>query len=591
MRFIHKKHILAILSCLLIMSACNKEFLEPEPLSFFAPENTFVDKAGFEGLLLSCRKQLRHEYYGDNSTISTEYFLSDLAVNAGPEANKPHNLEIQILPTGTSEARIMKGNGSYWALAWDGIKYANIAISRIDNIEWDNKEDRNSILAEGYFHRSYWYYRLVHQFGDVPLIIQEVTKPRLDLYSNTRESILKQLMKDMEYAVQWLPQEVLQGQVNRAAGYHLLTKIYLSLREFDKAIEAASWVINSSGHTLMSNRFGVYADDPKYDVMWDLHQKENKSSAENREAILVVQDKYDMEGDHGGGTQVMRNAVPCWWWSPVLDPSGKRGVTDHDTNGQPLLDSLGRGIGRVRSANYYNYEIWSDPNDLRHSDVNWWSKDEFYYNNPSSDYYLQPFVKDALKDTIRTWYPFAYNKLYVKDEERAGSSDIRGGHSDWYVFRLAGTYLLRAEAYFWKGDLGSAAEDINAVRRRAQASDVVPGDVTIEYIFAERARELYMESPRKTELTRVAYIMAKLGKDGYSLESMSDDNWFYDMVMKHNVFYRDEISYGANIYRMLPYHVYWPIPQESIDANTQGHVNQNPGYPGSATNVPPLGEQ
>lgn len=590
MKFINNKRIcLSIFSLMLILTSCSEDWLEPEPRSFFAPENTFVDKAGFESLLLSSRKQLRHEYYGDNSAISTEYFLSDLAVNAGPEANKPHNLELQILPTGVAEASILFGNFSYWSLAWDGIKYANITISRIDNIEWQNEEDRNSILAEGYFHRAYWYYRLVHQFGDVPLILEEVTEPRLDFYSYTRESILKQMMKDMEYAVQWLPQDVLPGQINRAAGYHLLTKIYLSLREFDKAIEASSWVINNSGHSLMTSRFGAYANNPVYDVMWDLHQKENKS--ENQEGILVVQDKFLLEGNQGGGTQIMRNAVPAWWWTPVLDPSGARGVTDHPVLGQPLLDSLGRGIGRVRTANYYNYEIWNDPNDLRHSDVNWWSKDEFYYNDPSSEYYGEPFVKEALNDTIRTWYPFAYNKIYVQDEERAGSSDIRGGHSDWYIFRLAGTYLLRAEAYFWKGDLGSAAGDINTVRRRAQANEIGAGEVTIEEIFAERARELYMEEPRKTELTRAAYIMAQLGRDGYSLDNMSQDNWFYDMVMKHNIFYREEISYGANIYRILPYHVYWPIRQRSIEANTQGHINQNPGYPGSSTNIPPLGEE
>ena len=30
---------------------------------------------------------------------------------------------------------------------------------------------------------------------------------------------------------------------------------------------------------------------------------------------------------------------------------------------------------------------------------------------------------------------------------------MQGGHTDWYIFRIAETYLLSAEAYFWKGDL------------------------------------------------------------------------------------------------------------------------------------------
>jgi hypothetical protein len=124
------------------------------------------------------------------------------------------------------------------------------------------------------------------------------------------------------------------------------------------------------------------------------------------------------------------------------------------------------------------------------------------------------------------------------------------------------------------------------VRARARASLV--DAVDLDYIFDERARELYLESPRKTELTRVAFIMASLNRDGYSLDNMTTKNWFYDRVMRRNHFYVEEILQGANIYRMLPYHVYWPIKEEYIRANTQGHINQTPGYPGSETNIPPL---
>jgi hypothetical protein len=40
---------------------------------------------------------------------------------------------------------------------------------------------------------------------------------------------------------------------------------------------------------------------------------------------------------------------------------------------------------------------------------------------------------------------------------------------DWYIARSAETYLLRAEAKLRSGDAAGAAEDINAVRSRAQA--------------------------------------------------------------------------------------------------------------------------
>lgn len=574
-----------LLMIVIAFAGCSKDWLKPEPLSFFTPENTFVDKAGLESVLLACRRNLGVEYYGSKAHIGTaEYTLSDISVFGGPSDS--HDLTTQMLPNYTVYARVDASDG-YWAIFWKDIKDANTVISHIDDVKWTSDAEKNAILAEGFFHRSYRYYRLANQYGDIPFILEESITPKLDFYSYTRESIIKKLIKDMEFSVQWLPENVLPGMVSRAAGQHLLTKLYLQAREFDKAIEAASWVIEESGHSLMGKRFGKYAGEDKYDVMWDLHQKENKSSAENKEVLLVVQDKFGMQGNFSGGTSRMRDWVPAWWWTPVLDPSGKKGVTD-GKEGRPQIDSIGRGIGHVRSGNYFNYTIWSDPNDLRHSDVNWFSKDEFYYNLPSSPYYRKPFDEKAIGlDSIRCWYPFPYNKVYVFDEERS-VPNIDGGHSDWYVFRLAETYLLRAEAYYWKNDLQKAADDINEVRRRAHADDVKSQEIDLEYIFAERARELFCEEPRKTELVRASYIMAQLNRDGYTLENMSKKSWFYDMVMKHNNFYANRIMYGSQRYIMEPYHVYWPIPQSSIDANTQGFINQNEGYPASRPNVAPL---
>ena len=49
-------------------------------------------------------------------------------------------------------------------------------------------------------------------------------------------------------------------------------------------------------------------------------------------------------------------------------------------------------------------------------------------------------------DTIRAWSGWPHYKSNIPDQ-KAGW--WRGGWADWYVFRLAETYLLRAEAYAW----------------------------------------------------------------------------------------------------------------------------------------------
>ncbi len=114
--------------------------------------------------------------------------------------------------------------------------------------------------------------------------------------------------------------------------------------------------------------------------------------------------------------------------------------------------------------------------------------------------------------------------------KKAGGNAPEGGFTDQYIFRLAETYLNRAEAYWWMGEQDLAAKDVNEIRRRVNAPELPT--VTLDDILDERARELFFEDHRKTELTRIAYLMAEKGIDGYSLDKFSEKNWYYDRMME-----------------------------------------------------------
>ena len=170
---------------------------------------------------------------------------------------------------------------------------------------------------------------------------------------------------------------------------------------------------------------------------------------------------------------------------------------------------------------------------------------------------------------------------------------MRGGHTDWYIMRLAETYLIRAEAYVWKGDLASAAADVNAVRTRAKSAPYTAGQMNIGTVLDERARELYYEEGRKTELTRIAYIFAKTGQSyngkTYTLANFSTSNFMVDRILEKNIFYRNNfVTIHQDVFRISQYHVLWPIPQSAILGNTDGRINQNKGYSGAELNVPAL---
>lgn len=121
--------------------------------------------------------------------------------------------------------------------------------------------------------------------------------------------------------------------------------------------------------------------------------------------------------------------------------------------------------------------------------------------------------------------------------------------TDQYIFRLAETYLLRAEAHLLSGNAASAAADINTVRERSSATPVSAAEVTLDYILDERARELAWEELRLLTLMRT-------GK-------------FVERVKKYNPITGDNIGDHQNL---------WPIPYREIETNIEAELEQNPGY-------------
>ncbi|MDR1171382.1 MAG: RagB/SusD family nutrient uptake outer membrane protein [Bacteroidales bacterium] len=614
--------ILALMTAVMAFASCSDSWLEIRPLSFYSPENAYVDADGMYGALTACERNMRHEYFGDAAPIVTEYVFSDMCVEGTTDKSGPaQNLNLLITPTANLNSGDYNKIGWYWYEGYKGVKYANVVISRIDDATYTDTDERDAVLSSAYFHRAYRYYRLANQFGDVPYIGEEVTAPKLDYYSTKREVILQSIKKDMDFAAQKAIVNNDKGRVTRGACGHLLTKINLSLGLFDDAIASATAVIDGGQHSLMTARFGVDASQSDKNVVWDLHRPDNKSVPANRECLMNVISRVSTEGSDR--MQVMRNCVPFWSTSganAIKTPNGKTGMSQANNIEYEYVQTMGRGIGRCRAVPYATRMIWKlDDTDLRHQKPwydgegayhqgNWMDMEDLVYNNPnlnnstSSDYapewYGKPLQLYAdggntilTLDTIRIWFSWPFYKLWVPDPTQ---TQWAGGETDWYIFRLAETYLLRAEAYFWKGELQKAADDINMVRRRAQAREISTSEVTMRMILDERARELYYEEPRKTELTRISFIYAQTGKaadDGtvYNLSSFSEKNFYFDHIMATTHFYNKGVkTVHADEYTMSAYHVLWPVPQESITSNTQGKINQNKGYSGYENNVEPL---
>jgi len=604
---------------LITAAGCKKTYLDSQQLSAYAPENLnslVAMKAALNGLGLATRR----EFFGDSAPMLTESIFSDVAVEGTTDKNTPaQDLISRITPDANLNSDDFNKIGWYWDNEFVAVRQANTIISNIDKPTYSSEAEKNLILGSALFYRAYNYYRLVHQFGDVPLLLKDLDSPRADFYSTKREVILAKLKTDLEFAQNWVTDGGNKGDVTKGAVSHLLTKVNLALGNFDDAITSANNVINGGRYGIMTSRFGSTASDATKNVVWDLHRMDNKSLAANREALFLVIDRENFVGFTALGSQLMRNTVPAWHFANVKTPSGATAIVDAVTAEIPLTRMYGRGIGRYRGTPYSTKYIWTDNTDYRHAKGMWMDMTDLVYNNPalktstnaadralygqplqqySSSNLSQRFTNGAL-DTIRHWFGWPHYKVFINSTNALANDPYwtppRGTNTDWYVFRLAETYLLRAEAYYWKGDLGLAMADLNVVRARANATLLTnASQINIGTILDERARELYWEEPRKTELTRIAYIFAQTGKaayngKSYNVASFSDNNFMYDRIIEKNDFYKNQVPtlQGVN-YKIAPFHVLWPIPASAQRFNTEGRINQNKGYAGFEQNVPPL---
>ena len=125
------------------------------------------------------------------------------------------------------------------------------------------------------------------------------------------------------------------------------------------------------------------------------------------------------------------------------------------------------------------------------------------------------------------------------------------------LFRLSEMYLIYAEAVLrggTGGDAGTALTYINKIRTRAYGSavgNITSGTLTTDFILDERARELYWEGFRRTDLVR------------YDKFTTASYVWPFKGGVKAGT------SVGA--YRNL-----YPIPDQDRAVNP--NLKQNTGY-------------
>jgi hypothetical protein len=550
-----------------ITISCNDSYLTEKPKDFLSPENAFTDEKGFKSAIFEIYRSIRSDIYGYTQG-RIPLLGSNLDIFLGTSTTVwCHPIYYWNSSFNADNATVLE----MWRFFYKWIYYSNVIIERAEGeqVTWTSQEEKNAIVGEARFLRAFAYRLLANIWGGVPLVLEETTSPVFNYTRATQEAVYQQCREDLEYATQWMHtiDELEGGRAPRAAAYHLLAEIQICLKEYDKAIEAANKVIDDPNFHIMTERFGVRTDfrfngwtyqgeyEPWGDVYWDLFREGNMNYREgNFECIWNIQLQHNATG--GGGNLLMLESHQGEWRT-MTDINGIRNLQKDTLSGRPNSGS---------SATYYATDsIWRYKGDwdrdIRNSKYN--IQREFYWVNPESEFYGQQITVENLTINFREYISIITRPCFKKvnvishygDVVEAPPSQKHDNNyiwKDWYIIRLPETYFLRAEAYMLKGDLAKAAEDINVIRNRAQATPVTAEDINMDLILDERARELHLEDFRLNTLMRVGKLKEYLMK--YNPE-----------VVKENIILGDHINK-------------FPIPNREIEANKELKIEQNPGY-------------
>lgn len=561
-----------IISALVIsmaLTACSG-MLDEKPKDFLTPDNSYVDKAGFESALGNIYLDIRTDFYATSDSWTNYDMMGiDVDVNIQRKSNTLYNKYFYWNTLNPDNAFVSK----WWKRFYGYIYQCNVILSKAESAKWNSESEKNAVIGEAKFLRAFAYHFLANMWGDVPLVLEDDLAPHFNYTNASQSDVYKQCKEDLLYAIQWMPGMDNQkgGRASKVAAQHLLTEVLIAMKDYSGAVEQASAVIDNPAMSLMKERFGRFKDfkfqgydyQGDYelwgDVYWDLFREGNFNRVEgNRECIWNVQFEPFIEGGgnvgrSGGNFTMERWFNSDWWRMKDLD-----GVSNY------LKDTLsGRPVCEITPTEYASTKIWQYKDDwnrdIRNSKYN--MRREFYWVNPHSRFYGQLMTPENIGDpsvSFKVTTPDFVKLVGVlhhgqfADSQSGQTHDNGRTYKDWYIMRLAETYLLRAEAYLMEGDKEKAAQDINAVRERAHATPVTASDVNLDLILDERVRELYMEEFRLNTLMRTGKLVEYLQKYNPGVISSGE-------------------TLDSHLNKL-------PIPASEIEANKEGGLKQNPGY-------------
>lgn len=419
--------------------------------------------------------------------------------------------------------------GMYYRLAQE-VSFTNSFIENAQLLN-DNAEVE-AYIAEARFLRAFAYFNLMDLFGSVPL----VTVVSTDLpEQSTRAEIFNFVEGELLEIQNTLKESGANeyGRVDRVAAWALLSKLYLNAEvwtgtaRYTDAITYAEMTINSS---YSINTTDANGNGSAYD---ELFLADNNTNGAQNEFIFALNFDGNNSRTYGGTTFLVHAAI-----------GGSMDAFNFGVNG-------GWSGLRTTKALVNKFDAAVTDSDDEGNPIAWSDTRAMFYTDGQS------FEINTIANQFTDGY--AVTKFTNIDSNGAAGSDTGGDFvdTDLPIIRVAEIYLTYAEAVLrggTGGDVNTAVNYINELRARAYgdtSGNITSAELTLDFVLDERARELYWEGQRRTDLIR------------FNDYTSGNYLWPFKGGSKSGT--------AVDDYRAL-----FPLPSNIILINT--NLTQNPGY-------------
>ncbi len=247
------KNILILLLTLTLVS-CKDNFLELTPDTNGSVGNFYQTKDQFIQAINSAYSPLQG-IHNNNMWLFAEVRSDNTSyqLNTGDRSGTPRE-EIDEFRDNDQNVNFQ----TFFNSSYQGIGRCNLLLTKIQTATFEEKS-RNQIEGEARFLRAYYYFNLTRVFGDVPLILKEVTSPDEAFTTATRVpevQVLASVIDDLKAAIVKLPAKYTAADLGRAtssAAKAILGEVYMSQKNYTAAADILKGIEADGGYALNVN--------------------------------------------------------------------------------------------------------------------------------------------------------------------------------------------------------------------------------------------------------------------------------------------------------------------------------------------------